>query len=249
MSGPRQGFPWGLTLAVAAMLALLLALGTWQVRRLEWKTGLIAAAEAAAARPPAPLRQVMAEPAPEFRRVTVDCPGLATAPAVRLQAVQDGQAGVRLVSPCVPPRRAGDGAGDAGADAYLLDRGFVADALEGGQAEPVPAAEVETLTAQVRTAPPPGPMAPPPGRDRFYARDTEAMARALGLDPARTGRETLFALTSTNPGQPALRPLAPPAAFSNNHLGYAITWYGLAAALIGVYVALLRRRKPSRASN
>jgi cytochrome oxidase assembly protein ShyY1 len=25
--------------------------------------------------------------------------------------------------------------------------------------------------------------------------------------------------------------------FTNNHLGYAITWYGLVAALAGVYIA------------
>jgi surfeit locus 1 family protein len=53
---------------------------------------------------------------------------------------------------------------------------------------------------------------------------------------------TLFALSSSNPEWLALKPSAPPAAFSNNHLGYAITWFGLALALIGVYVALLRRR-------
>lgn len=236
-------FPWLLTLAVAVMLAALVALGTWQARRLAWKTGLIAAAEAAAARPPVPLRQALAEPDPEFRRVTVDCPGLASAPVVRLQAVLDGQAGVRLVSACLPPRRQGD----AGAEAYLIDRGFVADDVGDGAAEPSPGPPpgpvVEALTAQVRTAPPPGRMAPPPGQGRFYARDTPAMARALGLDPARVGPQTLYALTSSDPQWPALRPSAPPAAFSNNHLGYAITWYGLAAALAGVYVALLRRRK------
>ena len=37
-------------------------------------------------------------------------------------------------------------------------------------------------------------------------------------------------------------PSAPPAAFTNNHLGYALTWFGLAVALIAFYGALLRRR-------
>ena len=53
---------------------------------------------------------------------------------------------------------------------------------------------------------------------------------------------TLFALTSSNPEWLALKPSAPPAAFANNHLGYAITWFGLALALAGVYIALLRRK-------
>ena len=30
--------------------------------------------------------------------------------------------------------------------------------------------------------------------------------------------------------------------FPNSHLGYAITWFGLALALLGVYIALLRRK-------
>jgi surfeit locus 1 family protein len=34
---------------------------------------------------------------------------------------------------------------------------------------------------------------------------------------------------------------------TNPHLGYAITWYGLAAALLGVLIAFLRRiaREPA----
>ncbi|HAJ02034.1 MAG TPA: Surfeit locus 1 family protein, partial [Brevundimonas sp.] len=47
------------------------------------------------------------------------------------------------------------------------------------------------------------------------------------------------------PGWEALQPSAPPAAFSNNHLGYALTWFGLALALAGFYIALLRRKLTS----
>jgi surfeit locus 1 family protein len=41
------------------------------------------------------------------------------------------------------------------------------------------------------------------------------------------------------------RPQAPRSDLANNHLGYAITWFGLAAALVGVVAAVLwqgRRR-------
>jgi surfeit locus 1 family protein len=65
------------------------------------------------------------------------------------------------------------------------------------------------------------------------------MAKALG---ARDVSEfTLFALSSSNPELGALEASAPPAAFANNHLGYALTWFGLAVALMGFYVAMLRR--------
>jgi len=35
-----------------------------------------------------------------------------------------------------------------------------------------------------------------------------------------------------------------PSDLPNNHLAYAITWFGLAAALVGVYVAMLFGRRP-----
>ena len=91
-----------------------------------------------------------------------------------------------------------------------------------------PSAAVECLT-------------PPPAEGRFYGRDAEAMARALKVE-GRVSPFTVFATTSTNPDWQALKPSAPPAAFTNNHLGYALTWFGLAAALIAFYAVLLRRR-------
>ena len=102
---------------------------------------------------------------------------------------------------------------------------------------------------ELRRSPPPGAMTPAPSQGRFYGRDNPAIATQLG---AGTPSEfTLFALTSPNPEIGALVASAPPAAFSNNHLGYALTWYGLALALIGFYVAVLvrRYRKPPSSSS
>ena len=80
---------------------------------------------------------------------------------------------------------------------------------------------------------------------RFFARDHEGMARALGVAGGADPR-VLFAETSSNPEWAALTPAVPPPAFSNNHLGYAITWFGLAAALIVDYGLMLRRRAAPR---
>lgn len=226
-------FPWGLTVVVAAALAVLIGLGVWQVQRLAWKEALIAAAGAASTRPPAPLATVMAEGGdPEFRKVTVDCPGLATAPFVELRTIEDAGPGLRLVSACRAANRT-----------WLVDRGFVLETISARP--PVEASDAPVrLTAEIRTAPAPGPMTPPAEGRMFYGRDNAAMARALGVDrPVET--RTLYALTSSNPEWLALKPSAPPVAFSNNHLGYAMTWFGLAGALAVIYVAMLRRwRKP-----
>ena len=227
-----ERFPWVAAVLTVLGLAVLLGLGTWQLRRLAWKEDLIARADAAERAPVAPLPDVLAEPRNvEFRRVVVDCSGLASAPFVELQSIEGGQPGVRLISLCRPV---------GGGRPLLIDRGFVAETVS---ARP-PEAESETpvrLTAQLRANPPVNGMAPAPDGRRFYARDAAAMARTLGAS-GEVAPLTLFALSSSNPEWAALKPSAPPAAFSNNHLGYALTWFGLAAALAGVFVAFLIRR-------
>ena len=65
------------------------------------------------------------------------------------------------------------------------------------------------------------------------------MAAALGAP--RPAPVMLLAETSSNPEFAALVPSPIPAAISNRHMEYALTWFGLAAALIGVYGALLRK--------
>ena len=55
-----------------------------------------------------------------------------------------------------------------------------------------------------------------------------------------------MAETASNPEWAALKPAPIPTDIPNNHLSYAITWFGLAAALVGVYAALLWRRLQGR---
>ena len=233
-SEPRARFPLVLTILTGLSLVLLIALGVWQVQRLQWKTDLIAAAEAAAEAPPAPLAAILADTAPEFRRAIIDCPGLDTARFVELQTIDQGRAGVRLISACRPP--------DTGVT-LLIDRGFVDESIS-ARPPVAPSATPVRIVAMVRMTPPRGALALEPANDRLYNRDTRAMAAALNA-PQPIDERTWFAQTSSNPDWQALEPSAPPAAFSNNHLGYAITWFGLALALVGFYVAILRRRRAS----
>ena len=126
MTSSRPRFPIVLTIACAICLGILLSLGVWQSQRLGWKQGLIARAEAAAARPPVSLYDLVdSGEDPEFRQVTIRCPGLASAPYVELQTIQDGQAGVRLISACPILKQTGMRI----ASVYLVDRGFVADVI------------------------------------------------------------------------------------------------------------------------
>ena len=228
----RTRFPWGLTLVCAIAFAVLCGLGVWQVQRMQWRNGLIARAEASASLP-------ASDPATAFRRgefarVAMDCPGLATAPYVELQTIQDAEPGVRLVSACRPTGLT---------SAVLVDRGFVPEDIS-ARPRVSPSTSLTRIEGQLRQPSAPGGMSLPPEGNRFFARDHLAMAEALGA-AGDVMPLMVFATTSSNPEWRALQPSAPPAAFSNNHLGYALTWFGLALAVIGFYIALLRRRPTS----
>ena len=224
-------FPWILTLAVIPCLALLIGLGVWQVQRLSWKEGLIDQADAAAKMPPAPIADVLTASDPEFRKALVVCPGLPTAPFVELQTIHDGNVGVRLVSICRAPGEARP---------FLIDRGFLPDTVSARPRVIESTLPLSLLVELRRTPRAGGGMTPPPAGNHFYARDSIAIAKALGAPEA--SEFTLYALSSSNPELGALEASAPPAAFANNHFGYALTWFGLAVALMGFYVAMLRRQ-------
>jgi cytochrome oxidase assembly protein ShyY1 len=72
-----------------------------------------------------------------------------------------------------------------------------------------------------------------PGRNLWFARDPTAIAAAKGLEAAPFYIEQESPVPAGGWPLPArLRPNLP-----NNHLQYVITWYGLAAALLLVFIA------------
>jgi surfeit locus 1 family protein len=124
-----------------------------------------------------------------------------------------------------------------GASTILVDRGWVP--IESRAPIARPEGEV-TVEGWVRPGERAGTLSAtddPAGR-RFYTFDPDAIGRALGLDPVAS-----FGLVALGDGGGTLpdpaRTLPRP---TNSHLGYAITWYGLALALVGVLVAFVRRR-------
>ncbi|MCA3698635.1 MAG: SURF1 family protein [Brevundimonas sp.] len=230
MTDTRKTIPWLLIALVVPALAVLIALGTWQMQRLNWKSDMIARAEVAASQPPGLMAQVLVEADPEFRKALVVCRGLTTAPFLELRSIQDGQPGFRLISACTPE----------GLDqTFLVDRGFVPESVV-DRPRVVPSTLPLSLTVELRRTPTQGGMTPAPEGRVFYGRDNAAMAQTLGAGEA--SEFTLFALVSPNPEIEAMVASAPPAAFSNNHLGYALTWFGLALGLVGVAGAMVMRR-------
>jgi surfeit locus 1 family protein len=242
--GDRRGrFPLALTLLTLLSMALLIGLGAWQLQRMAWKRDVLTRIEALKAAPARPAAEVLAQRAAgadvDFTRVAITCPGLSRAPFVELYGLRAGQAGSRLVSACTVT---GPGAGGLPWRTVLVDRGFVGDTISARP--PVDAADTMPVEiVGVLRSPDAASLVTPPNRGRqFFSRDAAAMAAVLGAPaPAPV---FLLAETSSNPEWAALAAEPLPASISNRHLEYALTWFGLAAALAGVYAAvLLKRRK------
>jgi surfeit locus 1 family protein len=236
MIGPRR-FPVGLTLATLIALAILCGLGVWQVQRLHWKQDLLARIAALKAAPAQPGVGALDPRAPggeqNITPVAAARPGLGDAPFLELHAIRDGQAGSRLISACA--------VSGLRFRTLLIDRGFVGDTISARP--PADGADRTPLrvVGVLRAPDPPNAFTPPNDvrANHWYARDSPPIAKPLGA-PAPAPL-MLLAETSTNPGWKALIPEPLPAEIPNRHLEYAITWFGLAGALMAVYAAMLWR--------
>jgi len=230
------GFPIGLTAVTAVAMAILISLGFWQLARLHWKEGLLARVHALQTAPPQPLVAVLRQAGADldYVRVTADCPDIETGPFVKLWAVPDARSGFRIITAC---RLAA-----APYASILVDRGFMVQDDAAKLAPGRGARLTGPITGVLRKGDKANFVTPPnqPDQNLWYSRDVSAMAKTLGVSaPA-----PVF-LFLENPGPKGFGPTpAPlPTDIPNNHLQYAVTWFGLAAALAGVYLASLWRRR------
>ena len=230
--------PAGLTVATAIALVILVGLGVWQLQRLAWKRDLMARIEASQTAPGQPLGEVLKAGAAgediNYRKVVAVCPGLSTAPYVELYALMDAKMGSRLISAC---RLEGAPYGS-----ILVDRGFVQDIISSRPPEQPGDNRPVGVRGVLRLPDEPNAFAAKddPAHRRYFSRAVAPMAQKLGAEnPAPW---FLMAETSSNPEWLALKPAPVPVNVTNRHLEYALTWFGLAAVLLGVYAAMLRGR-------
>ncbi|BEP96125.1 SURF1 family protein [Acidovorax sp. A79] len=239
-----------LVLVGIALFSAFAALGTWQVQRRAWKLALMERVEhrvhaAPVAAPPASQWPRVNAADHEYLAVTLQGRWLADK-TVLTQAVTELGAGFWVMAPL----QLDDGT------QVLVNRGFVPQAqrnqwLTGGAQPPRPVATVEGL---LRISEPGGGFlrTNDPAQQRWHSRDVAAISQALGLPraapffvdaglPAAGGAPSVQ--TWPRPGMTVIR-------FSNSHLVYAATWYGLALMVAGAgwYVARYERRRhgPSR---
>lgn len=213
---PRSTAAVLLVLLVGVLaVAGLCALGIWQVHRRAWKLDLIARVNsrvhAAPAAPPGPDQwpRISAE-RNEYQRVRI-AGRLLTGLDTRVQAVSALGGGFWVITPL---------ATDAGYR-VLVNRGFVPSGWrENAREGPV------VVTGLLRMSEPGGGFLRrnDPAHDRWFSRDVAAIALARGVGrvaPYFVDADATAAADAPVGGLTVIR-------FPNNHLIYAITWFGLA---------------------
>lgn len=229
---------WPILLATLIGTAILVTLGVWQVQRLHWKEALLAQLAANAAAAPISLSDAAAAAAQgrdmEFVRVKFTGTYRHEGWKKMIATFQGGQGWIILT-----PAASSDGF------AVIVDRGRIPDARLESFDKPEGEVTIEGVIRTYRRGR--GSFDPDndPNANLWYWWDVPAMLQASGL-PAdlKPFPFVVQLLPAATPAQfPA--PEEPKANLANNHLGYAITWFGLALTLLGVagvYVYGLRRR-------
>ncbi len=210
-------------LALAAIVTFI-GLGTWQVQRKAWKEALIESLEQRLSAPPVDLpsreRWAKLDPAKdEFRHVKFSAAFVPTAEAL---VYTSGSALRRDVSGpgywVFAPAQLTTGG------IVVINRGFVPE----GRQDPATRA-VATVAG---TADFVGVMRWPESRGVFSANDDAAHNLWFTREPA--------GIATPSSGLPRAGPLT--ATLRNEHLQYAITWYGLASVVAVMFAYWLRGR-------
>ncbi|WP_439552551.1 SURF1 family protein [Falsiroseomonas sp.] len=211
-------------LVMLPVLAVLLGLGTWQVQRLGAKNALLAEIAAGEA---APARPLGAAAPPSWTKVAATGRFDHEREVLLGLEVRGPILGARLVTPLLRD----------GAPPVLVDRGWVPMDKSGTIARPAGPVTIEAYARPGETAGMLSATDDPAGR-RFYTFDPPLIARSLGL-PAP---EPFGLVALGGPGGALPDPARTLPRPTNSHLGYAVTWYGLALSLLGVFAVWLRRR-------
>jgi cytochrome oxidase assembly protein ShyY1 len=230
-----------------AMVAVLTGLGLWQLQRRTDKHALIAAlderlAVAPAALPPVSAWGTLTAAKDEFRRVTFT----ATYAPMPDAMVYSSGSGVRddISGPgawAFLPARLASG------EIVAVNAGFVQNTMQDRAQQDRAASRLVTgqpvtLSGYIRFPESPGTFTPSPDAAKrlWFARDVPAMARVLGW-----GSVAPFYIDLETPvpasGIPKPGPLH--VHLKDDHLQYAITWFGLAAVVVIAFGFWLRAQR------
>lgn len=200
---------------ICSLLAftILIGLGTWQVKRLEWKTALLAQINSSMEKPPAPLPEKLDNPAAwEYRRVTMTGHFIYNHEFYIKPRTLDGVVGYHMI---VPFERLSGGT-------VMVNRGWISDSLIPKAARPQGTIQIEgiiQLPHKTYWTPPNNPQT-----NDWYWPDVSAMAPAAQLHNVPP---VLLTISSSKPGA---YPIAGKLELNipNDHKQYALFWFLMA---------------------
>lgn len=226
----------GAFVLLVTAFAILVSLGTWQMQRMYWKEGLLSAMAERRSAPPAPLAEIekiLADGGDiDYRTVSV-AGGFDHTKERHFFATYNGRTGYYVFTPLTL---------DDGRFLFV-NRGFVP--FEQKDSSTRLAGELPAFVgihglARPKLAEKPSSIVPDNDlvKNIFYWKDLDTMASSVGLPVEKVVPLFVDADATPNPGG---LPIGGVTQFDlpNNHLQYALTWYGLAAALVlvsGVYI-------------
>ncbi len=231
-------------MATVIVTAILASLGTWQVARLAWKTDLIA---------------TMTE---RTKAAPVAAPGLAAAEAsegqaidwmpVRLSGRFLAERDVTVHAILGEPRGRHGGSGvwvmtpfarDDGSIVWI-NRGFVPrQGMTLAAWAPPPSTPLE-ISGILRRPEPRGTYTPAddPAHRLWFVRDPAVLSAAAAIATAEVAPYTVDLAAAFTPSGGLPQAGETRLSYPNDHLGYAITWYGLALTCAGVFAVFARGR-------
>ncbi|HEX6959220.1 MAG TPA: SURF1 family protein [Ferrovibrio sp.] len=221
-------------------LIVLLALGTWQVQRLFWKLDLIATVQHGLEAAPVPLPAGVLDPAEwNYRRVVVTGTFDNSHEFHLMAHSKRGNFGYHVL---VPLKR-------SDAPGYVfVDRGWIPpEKKDRSRREAGLLQGEQTVRGIAHKAWGPGLFTPDndPARNLWLYPDLAAMAQLAGI-----GEVPALIVDADDTPVPGGAPVGGQTRvdFPNNHLEYAVTWYGGAIVLALIYVLWHRRRARDTAS-
>lgn len=218
-----------IVITVLAM-AVLLGLGTWQVQRLAWKQDVLAKIDERSTGEAVPLPEDIDNPELfDFQRVSVSGIYFHEMSIHVAPRTLDGRAGVHVVTPLQMPSGA----------VVLVNRGFALNDWEPGRLDNPKG--LTTFSGIARAPEEKSIMTPDnhPEKDEWYWIDVDAIAEHYGLNNMLP--VIVYASELANPG---VYPVGGQAQIDipNNHLQYAIFWYGMALVMGFVFILYHYRR-------
>jgi surfeit locus 1 family protein len=220
---------WGFTALMFALFTACVALGVWQLERLQWKLALIAQADSHLKAPPIDAARALAMDAraAQYRRVKLTGRFLNASEAYGFATGEQGMPVYHVLTPF----KLDD------CRVLMVDRGIVPERLRDPRLRRAGELDGEQHIAGVWRIPDAAGLftpAPDIAKHVWYARDVQGIAKAEHL---RLSAPVIVEADATpNPGgwpkggQTVIT-------FRNDHLQYAITWFALAAVVLGGWIA------------